>query len=246
MIESNSQTTASVASNSAYFLEHLKEYHDAVASIDTYRTLHDFVSERVAGVEELLDIGNGGVFAYETSSVGAITAIDLFFEDLPQDLIDKYFPKNATARRGSALALPEPDGKFDMVLMAMLLHHLTGSDWRSSWRNCCQAMGEAWRVLKPGGRLLIVESCVPWWFFHLEKPGLWILSRISKSVFSHPVTIQFPASMIAAEMKGKASSLQVTAIPKGRYILQFGIRTPSFLTPVMPYSIEAKKPRSKL
>ena len=74
------QTTASVASNTAYFLEHLKEYHDAVASIDTYRTLHDFVSERVAGAQELLDIGNGGVFCYETSSVGSITAIDLFLK----------------------------------------------------------------------------------------------------------------------------------------------------------------------
>jgi methyltransferase family protein len=141
----NGQSEVSVASNVSYFLEHLSEYHDAVRDIDTYKTLHQFISNEVAGVSELLDIGNGGVFDYETSRVGSITAIDLFLGELPPDVVAKYFPQNCRLIQGSALALPERDGKFDMVLMVMLIHHLTSTDWRSSWNNARLALDEAWR-----------------------------------------------------------------------------------------------------
>jgi SAM-dependent methyltransferase len=237
----NGQSEVSVASNVSYFLEHLSEYHDSVRDIDTYKTLHQFISNEVAGVSELLDIGNGGVFDYDTSRVGSITAIDLFLGELPPDVVAKYFPQNCRLIQGSALALPEGDGKFDMVLMVMLIHHLTSTDWRSSWDNARLALDEAWRVLKPGGRLLIVESCVPWWFFRFEKPALWLLSRSIKSVFSHPVTLQFPASMIKAELEKKTDKVKMTEIPKGKFVLQFGFKVPSFLTPAMPFAFEAIK-----
>jgi SAM-dependent methyltransferase len=235
------QSEASVASNASYFLEHLSEYHESVRDIDTYKTLHQFISKKVAGVGELLDIGNGGVFDYDTSRVGSITAIDLFLGELPPDVVAKYFPKNSRLVQGTALALPERDAKFDMVLMVMLIHHLTSTDWRLSWENARMALDEAWRVLKPGGRLLIVESCVPWWFFNLEKPALWLLSRSIKSIFSHPITLQFPPDMIKAELEIKASKIKVTKIPKGQFILQFGFKMPSFLTPAMPFAFEAIK-----
>ena len=103
----NGQSDASVASNVSYFLEHLSEYRDSIRNIDTYRTLHQFISKEVAGVSELLDIGNGGVFDYDTSQVGSITAIDLFLGELPPDVVAKYFPQNCRLIQGSALALPE-------------------------------------------------------------------------------------------------------------------------------------------
>jgi ubiquinone/menaquinone biosynthesis C-methylase UbiE len=235
------QSKVSAAANAAYFLEHLREYHDSVATIDTYKTLHDFISREVEGANELLDVGNGGVFAYDTTRIRSITAIDLFLEDLPPEMIKKYFPKNARIRQGSALALPENDDKFDMVLMVMLLHHLTGTDWQSSWRNVCQALQEGWRVLKPGGRLLVVESCVPEWFFWLEKPALSVLSRFTRTIFSHPVTLQFPAAMITDELRKRFHTVQVSPIPKGKSVLQFGIKVPSFLTPVVPFAFDARK-----
>ena len=235
------QSEVSVASNVSYFLGHLSEYHASVANIDTYKTLHQFTSKAVAGVGELLDIGNGGVFDYDTSGVRSITAIDLFLGDLPPDVVAKYFPQNCRLIQGSALALPERDGKFDMVLMVMLIHHLTSTDWRSSWENARLALDEAWRVLKPGGRLLIVESCVPWWFFQFEKPALWLMSRSIKSIFSHPITLQFPPTMIKGELDKKSNKVKMTKISKGRFILQFGFKVPSFITPAMLFAFEAIK-----
>ena len=242
LVTDSGQSEASAASNASYFLDHLSEYNNSVKNIDTYKTIHEFISAKVAGTNDLLDIGNGGVFAYETSGVRLITAIDLFLGDLHPDVVAKHFPQNCLPVQGSALALPEPDGKFDMTLMVMLLHHLTSTDWKSSWANAQIAIDEAWRVLKPGGKLLIVESCIPQWFFHLEKPALWVLSRAVKSVFSHPVTLQFPVDMIANELKKKSNNVKVTMIPKGKFVLQFGFKVPSYLTPIIPFALEATKP----
>src|SRR4051794_26250570 len=81
------QSKASAAANAAYFLQHLRDYRESIASIDTYRTLHDFISKKVMGVNELLDVGNGGVFDYDVSQVGRVTAVDLFLGDLPAEIV---------------------------------------------------------------------------------------------------------------------------------------------------------------
>jgi hypothetical protein len=131
------QSEVSAAANAAYFLQHLGEYHDSVAAIDTYKTLHNFISKEVEGVNELLDVGNGGVFAYDTSQLGSITAIDLFLEDLPPEMIKTCFPENARALRGSALALSANDNTFDMRatavpldLVDVTLHWSRTANWR--------------------------------------------------------------------------------------------------------------------
>jgi SAM-dependent methyltransferase len=212
-----------------------------VSNIDTYATIHEFISKKVSGVDRLIDIGNGGVFDYDPTKVGAITAVDLFFEGIPPELLHQHFPPNATAVQGSALQIPEKDGTYDMALMVMLLHHLSGATWRESWVNAQAAIAEAMRVLRPGGRLLIVESCVPWWFFQLEKPAFYALTSVVKSVFSHPITFQFPADMIRGVVAQHTQRVTVERIPKGRYVLQFGFKVPSVLTQVQVFAFEAIK-----
>jgi ubiquinone/menaquinone biosynthesis C-methylase UbiE len=55
------------------------------------------------------------------------------------------FGQRASVQRADAVALPFPDGRFDLVLSAAMLHHVIEWD---------KALAEAVRVLRPGGKLV--------------------------------------------------------------------------------------------
>ena len=64
--------------------------------------------------------------------------------------------------RGDALRLPFPDGSVDRVIISEVLEHIPEDG---------EAIAEAWRVLRPGGRL---AATVPRW---LPEKLCWALSR---------------------------------------------------------------------
>jgi hypothetical protein len=52
--------------------------------------------------------------------------------------------------------------------------------------------------------------------------------------------------MIKAELEKKTDKVKMTEIPKGKFVLQFGFKVPSFLTPAMPFAFEAIKKEVRL
>ena len=61
----------------------------------------------------------------------------------------KYVPRGIQTRAGSMTELPFPDGQFDCVYATESLEHAVEID---------RAVGEMCRVLKPGGRLVIIDK----------------------------------------------------------------------------------------
>jgi SAM-dependent methyltransferase len=180
-----------------------------------------WINHALTGVHRLLDIGNGGVFAYDTTIVPHIVALDLFLGDLPPAWT---YPANVTLKTGSALSIPEPPESFDGILMVMLLHHIIGGTVGESLLNVGRALREAYRVLRPGGRLIVVESCVPRWFYAFERLAFPLASRLVARLLTHPMTLQYPMPLLVEELGKHFAAVEVALIPKGRWVLQYGWR----------------------
>jgi len=165
----------------------------------------------------------------------------LFLDNLP---ISPSFPENVTLKKGDALQIPFPDESFDGVLISMLIHHLVGETVIESLGNARKAIHEAYRVLTFGGKLIIVESCIPSWFFVVEKIVFPVASRIINRLMEHPTPLQYPSLLLSQMVKDTFHNVEVSSIPMGKLVLQFGVKFPSALTPVTPYIVVAKKQKN--
>jgi SAM-dependent methyltransferase len=230
------QDAASVAKN-AQFFDANEQYARRVGSLETYGNIRDAIDPQIAGARRLLDVGNGGVFDYDTSLAEQVIGVDLF--------LDGAMPKvggNVTLRRGDALALDESDAAYDRVLEISVFHHLVGADVKSTLANIRRAVDEAHRVLEPGGRFVVMESCVSARAFAIERPLFGALRRLARTrLMRHPATLQFPSEIIADVIRDRFGAVVTTPIPVGRWIIQFGFRWPSVLTPARPYLFTATR-----
>lgn len=106
--------------------------------------------------ESVLDVGCGtGSLAIaakrDVGPAGAVFGIDASPEMLARaDRKARKAGLEVAFQIAPAQALPFPDARFDTLLCTIMLHHLP----RPSRRQCVHEMR---RVLKPGGRVLVVE-----------------------------------------------------------------------------------------
>jgi SAM-dependent methyltransferase len=231
------QDTVSAEQNAEFFARD-KHARD-VAQLDTYRLIREAITREVSGTPRLLDVGNGGVFEYDTDQVEEIVAVDLFLDRLPAE----QFPGNVTPRTGDALSLDEPDGAYDTVLEALLYHHLVGTRAADSIVNIRAAVAEAARVLRPGGRLVVAESCVPPWFYAFEKVMFRPLTALARTpvLGGHPAVLQLPFHLLTALIAERLEIERAYRVPIGRWITQFGRRWPSALTPARAVIVVGRK-----
>jgi len=104
----------------------------------------------------VLDLGCGGGHASFAVApvVAKVVAYDLSAEML--DVVARAAAErgldNLAVRQGSADRLDFPDASFDLVCTRFSVHH---------WRNVPQALREILRVLKPGGRFIVIDTAAP-------------------------------------------------------------------------------------
>jgi ubiquinone/menaquinone biosynthesis C-methylase UbiE len=231
------QNQATIATNSAWFKNN-DRYVESQNRLTCYRHMQRVVEREIRGSDHLLDIGNGGFFNYDTATVGHVTAVDLFLENGPGPT------SNSSFREGSFLNLPFPDQSFDCVLQQNVLHHVTGRTVSENFVNMRQCISEMFRILRPGGKAVVVESTVGPLFNLFERvvyrPFLWIKRG------GHPVTFQFTANQLnAAAQKAGFELEEFSWIPRGAFLLQFGYLWPSILTPASPVKLIFRRPRAR-
>lgn len=230
------QDAASLAGNAGYFGAN-ERYAQHVGELDTYANIRRAIDPEIAGARCVLDVGNGGVFDYDTSLAEQIVGVDLFLDATPQGLAP-----NITLRRGDALALDESADAYDRVLEVSVFHHLIGADAASTLANIRKAVDEAHRVLEPGGRFVVMESCVSARAFAVERHLFGVLKLLARTpLLKHPATLQFPPETIAGVIRDRFGDVATTSIPVGRWILQFGLPWPAALTPARPFLFTATR-----
>jgi SAM-dependent methyltransferase len=103
-----------------------------------------------------LDLGCGGghVGFALAPHVGEIVAYDLSEAMLAAVVEEAHARRiyNISTRQGTVEALPFADASFDFVATRYSAHH---------WHDVPRALGEARRVLKPGGRAMIIDVIAP-------------------------------------------------------------------------------------
>jgi SAM-dependent methyltransferase len=231
------QESTAVTRNREFFAG--ERWAQQISEIDTYRLIRAAIEKELAGTGALLDVGNGGVFEYSPELVDSIVAVDLFLSQVPTE----SFPPNVVARDGDALNLTDPDNTYDAVLHSFLYHHLVGDTAGALLGNVRRAISEAARVLKPGGRLIVPEGCVPSWFYGFERVAFRPLVGLSKTrlLGGHPATLLMPFDDVVAMVGEQLHVERAERIPVGRWVSHFGRRWPAALTPARPYLIVARK-----
>jgi SAM-dependent methyltransferase len=226
-MEGLKQTT--VATNIEWFNEN-DHYMEAQAKLKCYRNIQRIVERELRGVGDLLDVGNGGFFNYDTGLVGHVTAVDLFLKDGPGPFANSAF------RAGSLLDLPFADGSFDCVLEQNVFHHVTGRNAAENHANLARCLREMYRCLRPGGKAVVIESTVGPLFYAFERVVFRAALAVKRG--GHPVTFQFtPRQIIRAARKCGFLVEEFTYVPRGAFVLQFGYKWPSLLTPARPIKL---------
>ncbi len=172
-----------------------------VGKIRVARRLLDRVEWR--GDEHVLDVGCGhGLLLIEAAkhlTTGRAVGIDIWsqkdqWHNSAEATLDNAARAGVADRvdvqEGDARALPFDDAQFDVVTSSLVIHNISDRDERA------RAIGEMARVLRPGGRVIIVDIAATADYVRALRGGG--MTKISRS---RPLPLFLPTARVVTAQK---------------------------------------------
>ena len=232
-----SQTDRANSRRTREYFNSWRTYQEEVETCfsELYRNCAKALNGELSG--RVLDVGSGGVFNYDVAKTTRMIAVDYAVQAINLNKL----PPRVDLVQGDGTRLPFADGSFDCVVMQFLIHHLALRDHRLTVGNVNQCLQECTRVVREGGKILIVESCVPGYMERVERV-LYPMTRQVLELAGQPMVFQFSLKTLGQLLAmQKVDSLQITPIPIGKQISQFGLKVPGYLSPCLIRLFAARK-----
>lgn len=221
----------------AQFFNQWDQYHTLVESLDTYKNLRDSLGGVLQG--DVIDVGSGGTISYPIEGITSLTLVDIATITPGRALQNVRCP--ITINNSDAASLDLSSELADCVHMQMLLHHLAEESFEHSRQRLDCAIREAYRVLRPGGKLVIVESGLPRCLEVVER----LLFRVTAAILQkieHPLVFQWsPQTVESACGAAGFQDIRRQRIPRGSWMILLGRKWPTMLCPLFPYRLIAVK-----
>lgn len=148
------------------------------------RKRHQIIVEFVGSASAVLDIGCG-------SSRIILDLKDAVGMDILQRKLRWLKPNHDKLVRGSTFALPFKKGSFDAVINSEVIEHVPESP---------EIMDEMWRVLRPGGTLILgTPDYDRWSWVALE----WAYSKILPGAYAHEHITHYTRASLAAAITAR-------------------------------------------
>lgn len=188
----------------------------------------------------VLDIGNGGVINYNSDVIGELICADL---SVSNKAVKKYeLKKNIKFVVGDMLNLTQwKDNIFDIVIVQTVIHHLADRRLNQTEKNVSRGIEECVRVLKPGGRLLIIESTVTKWFEKCERIFYPVMQWCFR-ILNFDTVYQYSHYSLVRKIKMMGFLIEETdEVQLDKYVWIMRKKVPTCLTPCKACWICVKK-----
>ncbi|MDR3282569.1 MAG: ubiquinone/menaquinone biosynthesis methyltransferase [Candidatus Methanoplasma sp.] len=143
----------------------IASYYDEMndlMSMGMVRGWHEFMMKKAGSIasKKCLDVGTGTgeiafMLAERAGAEGEVVGVDItpkMLELARSKMAGRKLPKDVAFEEGDALSLRYEDSSFDVVTSGYMLRNVTDIQ---------RSIDEMYRVLRPGGRVVVAELCKP-------------------------------------------------------------------------------------
>jgi len=161
-------------SSATHFNDIADKYEVAAKSWQCVYDQAQRIIDPLIGGRTVLDIGNGGVFPYDVALARRVHVLDISCEMLMRGRRRSVDYVVADALDLAAVK----DDCVDVVLYVLCIHHINGQSMAETLAMLKRLFAAAFRVLRPGGSIIVVEPMVRDCVCEVEKKCFPVMRRV--------------------------------------------------------------------